>query len=256
MAEEVETIRVIDKKDRARGPLLMNKSDFEGQKEQYEVYQDPGGVTMNNPAYGVDPLGRNPSGTYSEPTPSDIRFPDKDATEFENNHGAFLARDAASMRKATGQPDAPGGVVTPDESLEIDNALPPEGQDGDGLDKPPPGTDPPLGGSMREVEGTKSLVSKGKDGKRRVVAAGLSEQDEHHWNSIKHDRMKAAQWISERRARSHKPLASPEEVEKSRGGSGKTARRQEDQQRRVGGAQPSQPTSPGTTPPPPQQPRR
>jgi hypothetical protein len=244
MAEEIETIRVVDKRT-GRGPLLMNKSDFEGQKEQYEVYQDPGGVTMNNMPVGVDPLGRNTSGTYSEPTPSDIRFPDKDATEFENNHGAFLARDAASMRKAVGQPDEPGGVVGPDDSLEIENGLPP-----DTGEKPPPGSGGgPL--SMMETEGTKSLVTKGKDGKRQVVLGGLSEADVAHYESLKGDRTKRLAWISQKRASQPKTLPTPEEVEKSRGGSGKSARRQEEQQRRPGGAAPAQPTSPGATPPKP-----
>src|SRR3954463_8348807 len=30
----------------------------------------------------------NASGTFDEPTPTDIRYPNKDATEFESNHGA------------------------------------------------------------------------------------------------------------------------------------------------------------------------
>lgn len=61
---------------------------------------------------GPSPLahGRNPSGTFSEPTPTDIRYPNKDETEFENNHGAFLGKSAAQMRDAAGLPDAPGGI--------------------------------------------------------------------------------------------------------------------------------------------------
>lgn len=248
MAEnEVETVRVIDKKDRARGPLLMNKADFDKSADQYEVYQDPGGVTMNNAPIGVDPLGRNTSGTYSKPTPSDVRYPDKDATEFENNHGAFVQRDAAHMRAAAGQEPLPGGVVTPDDSLDIENALPPEGGD---LEKPDPGT-PPLGGAMRETEGTKSLIRKGKDGKRQVVVGGLSEQDERDWESVKADREKAAQWVSQKRAlaKARNPLPTPEEVEKAAGGSGEKAKQQETQARRPGGATPAPPTSPGAPPP-------
>jgi hypothetical protein len=54
---------------------------------------------------------RNPSGTYSEPTPTDIRYPNKDATEFENNHGAFVGRSAAQMREEAGMEDKPGGLI-------------------------------------------------------------------------------------------------------------------------------------------------
>jgi hypothetical protein len=230
MAEkEVETIRVVDKRT-GRGPLLMNKSDFEGQKEQYEVYQDPGGVTMNNMPVGVDPLGRNTSGTYSEPTPSDIRFPDKDATEFENNHGAFVKKDAASMRDVAGMPDEPGGIVNED--------LTPEQPDG-GVGE----------------EGPVSLVSKtkDKDGKetKNVVLENVSRADLKEYEALKGDRTKRLAWISQKRAAQPKTLPTPEEVEKSRGGSGKSARRQEEQQRRPGGAAPAQPTSPGATPPKP-----
>ena len=57
----------------------------------------------------VDTL-KNPSGTYSEPTPTDIRYPNKDETEFENNHGAFVNKSAAGMRKELGLLDEPGGL--------------------------------------------------------------------------------------------------------------------------------------------------
>lgn len=60
---------------------------------------------------GLDASGRNPSGTFSEPTPSDIRYPDKDLTEFENNHGAFVATSAPDLRAANGLADAPGGLA-------------------------------------------------------------------------------------------------------------------------------------------------
>jgi hypothetical protein len=54
--------------------------------------------------------GRNTDGTYSEPTPTDVRYPDKDKTEFANNHGAFVQRSAAEIREAEGIEDAPGGL--------------------------------------------------------------------------------------------------------------------------------------------------
>ncbi|HEX2554233.1 MAG TPA: hypothetical protein VHL98_11055 [Microvirga sp.] len=53
---------------------------------------------------------KNPSGTYSEPTPTDVRYPDKQATEFENNLGAFVDKSAAQMREARGMEDRPGGI--------------------------------------------------------------------------------------------------------------------------------------------------
>ena len=61
---------------------------------------------------GIDATGagRNTSGTYGEPTPTDIRYPDKSKTEFENNAGAFLGRSAAGLRKEEGIEDAPGGL--------------------------------------------------------------------------------------------------------------------------------------------------
>jgi len=62
------------------------------------------GTTVNND-------GRNPSGTFSEPTPTDIRFPNKDLTEFENNRGAFRRKSASDLRKEKGLPDVPGGVL-------------------------------------------------------------------------------------------------------------------------------------------------
>lgn len=61
--------------------------------------------------------GKNPSGTYSEPTPTDIRYPNKDQTEFENNHGAYVAKSAAELRDEKGLPDAPGGLA-PDPTFE------------------------------------------------------------------------------------------------------------------------------------------
>lgn len=66
---------------------------------------------------GVDPtppvqegVGRNPSGTYSEPTPTDVRYPNKLETEFENNLGAHIGKSAAQMREQLKLPDEPGGL--------------------------------------------------------------------------------------------------------------------------------------------------
>lgn len=54
--------------------------------------------------------GRNASGTFPEPTPSDVRYSDDLETEFENNLGAQVGKSAAQMREAAGLPDAPGGL--------------------------------------------------------------------------------------------------------------------------------------------------
>ena len=117
---------------------LINKSDFvEG---EHEIYDDPddkksapapteGMSEKEREAYdakmaqktvdsrsGIEGGGAtlasagNTSGTFSEPTPSDIRYPDKDATEFENNHGAFVNKSAAGMRETMGLEHKPGGL--------------------------------------------------------------------------------------------------------------------------------------------------
>jgi hypothetical protein len=70
------------------------------------------GTTASEPA-SADDQGKNPSGTFSTPTPTDIRFPDKQATEFENNQGAFIGKSAADLREDMGLPDAPGGIKPP-----------------------------------------------------------------------------------------------------------------------------------------------
>lgn len=81
---------------------LINKSDFDEKK--HELYE---GAT---PSETVTDLSRNPSGTFSEPTPTDIRYPDKAKTEFENNTGAFIGKSAAELREELELPDAPGGL--------------------------------------------------------------------------------------------------------------------------------------------------
>lgn len=88
---------------------IINKSDFD--EKVHVLYDGP------RPADVVTDLSKNPSGTFSQPTPTDIRFPDKDKTEFENNHGAFVKKSAADIRKEEGMIDAPGGIE-PDPALE------------------------------------------------------------------------------------------------------------------------------------------
>jgi hypothetical protein len=74
--------------------------------EALRLYAANRGVTPS-PSYDFD---RNSDGTFSEPTPTDVRYPDKDETEYANNHGAFMGKSAAQMRKALDLPDMPGGL--------------------------------------------------------------------------------------------------------------------------------------------------
>jgi hypothetical protein len=132
----VETVKVKHSDDHGNEYKVINKEDYnEKEHTLYEDKDDKSGETqqpmteterrvyeenkaqkMVNANYGVmhgTPLvasDKNPSGTFSEPTPTDIRYPDKDATEFENNHGAFLGKSAAQMRETAGMDDKPGGL--------------------------------------------------------------------------------------------------------------------------------------------------
>ena len=101
-----ETVRV--KVDSPRGFKIISKSEYDANPDKYEIVESKGSETDNPSVYGRG--GRNPDGTFSEPTPTDIRYPNKDATEFANNHGAFVKKSAAQMRQERGLPDAPGGL--------------------------------------------------------------------------------------------------------------------------------------------------
>lgn len=92
---------------------IINKKDYD--PKEHELIK--GGEDQQQGV--MDFSGRNPSGTFSEPTPTDIRYPDKDATEYENNHGAFMGKSASQMRKAADLPDAPGGVY-PDGAMRVE----------------------------------------------------------------------------------------------------------------------------------------
>lgn len=84
--------------------MIINESDFD-EKKGHVRYD---GVLPRDTV--TDTRTRNSDGTFSEPTPTDIRFPNKDNTEFANNHGAFVGKSAAEMREAEGLADAPGGL--------------------------------------------------------------------------------------------------------------------------------------------------
>lgn len=81
---------------------IINKSDYDDKVHQRYEGTIPSDLDND--------LTRNPSGTFSTPTPTDIRFPDKTKTEFENNAGAFIGKSAAGLREELNLPDAPGGL--------------------------------------------------------------------------------------------------------------------------------------------------
>lgn len=109
---DVPTVRV--KANDGSGYQVINRADFDPKK--HELIK--GGEDQEQ-GLMTGASERNPSGTFSEPTPTDIRFPNKDATEFENNHGAFVRKSAAQMREDHGMPDAPGGLY-PDGEMRIE----------------------------------------------------------------------------------------------------------------------------------------
>lgn len=82
---------------------IINESDFD--EKTMKRY---GGPLPRDTV--TDLTTRNSDGTFSEPTPTDIRYPNKDKTEFANNHGAFVGKSAAEMRSDEGKADAPGGL--------------------------------------------------------------------------------------------------------------------------------------------------
>lgn len=127
----MDTIKIKHSDDEGNDHMIINKADYDPDKhELFDTDQEvDDGLSDEDrelarkkeaerkyeanrgiPAGGPTIDGRNPSGTYSEPTPTDIRYPDKDATEFENNHGAFLGKSAAGLRDELGMDDKPGGL--------------------------------------------------------------------------------------------------------------------------------------------------
>jgi hypothetical protein len=102
-----------DKLDKDAKSADADRPMTDAERQAYEDHKAKRRIDAN---YGVNEGGglvatdKNPSGTYSEPTPTDIRYPDKDATEFENNHGAFIGKSAGQMRESVGMEDKPGGL--------------------------------------------------------------------------------------------------------------------------------------------------
>lgn len=122
----LETVRVVNPNDPKGGFMIVNKSDYEGNKksddnkEGLELHETdpthPGASDEDKGAARAEaealdaPKPRNTSGTFDEPSPMDIRYPNKDGTEFENNHGAFMGTSAAELRDANDMEQKPGGV--------------------------------------------------------------------------------------------------------------------------------------------------
>jgi len=105
MNERIPTVKVKD----GDSYRIINEADFNAEGSNYELYAEKGYGQPTDASVPGD--GRNTDGTFSEPTPSDIRYPDMTQTEFANNHGAFLAASAAELRERAGLPDAPGGLA-------------------------------------------------------------------------------------------------------------------------------------------------
>jgi hypothetical protein len=101
---DIPTVKVQHNMGGQKGYQVINESDYD--PKVHKLYKGDGeGADAT-----TEDAGRNASGTFSEPTPTDIRYPDKDTTEFENNHGAFVDKSAAELREEKGLPDAPGGL--------------------------------------------------------------------------------------------------------------------------------------------------
>lgn len=124
----VKTVKI--KASNSRGYKIINESDFDSKKHKLLGSPDDN-VDREREAREAAAAAaqKNTSGTYSEPTPTDVRFPDKTQTEFENNLGAQLGKSAAEMREAAGLQDAPGG-------LKPDPELLPGGKRNDGTLEP------------------------------------------------------------------------------------------------------------------------
>jgi hypothetical protein len=97
----MDTLKTVAIKD-GDSYIIINESDFD-EKKGHQRYE---GALPRDTVTG---LSKNPDGTFSEPTPTDIRYPDKNKTEFANNHRSGMS--AAEARKAAKLEDAPGGLA-------------------------------------------------------------------------------------------------------------------------------------------------
>jgi hypothetical protein len=172
----------------------MSEADSEVAKaEALRQYEANRGVPRATA--GAD-YSRNASGTYSEPTPTNIQFPNKATTEFENNFGMHIGKAAPQMRETAGLPDMPGGVrpmeakramervdaiTTPVVATTGRDAHMPENPDevqqalqSEGEQQSADGSDQQAGLGVRKGPGGKFFVW---DGKERISGAFGNEQE-------------------------------------------------------------------------------
>lgn len=143
---DLATARVKHTMDGVDGYKIINLSDFDPSKDELYDQADEALLTAggkdeiqrleaqrqfdaNRGVLGTGSAvdtSRNPSGTFSEPTPTDIRYPNKLQTEFENNLGAHVGKSAAEMRAAADLPDAPGGLAPQEAFFETGEVRPPD----------------------------------------------------------------------------------------------------------------------------------
>lgn len=122
----LETVKVVNPNDPKGGYMLVNKTDWEANKKSdtnadgFELHEtDPAHPEVSeedkeqarlDQEAADAPKPKNSDGTFDEPTPLDIRYPDKDATEFARNHGAQIGTSAAELRDVMELEQKPGGL--------------------------------------------------------------------------------------------------------------------------------------------------
>jgi len=175
--DRAETVKVVNENSRT-GYAIINKSDFN--EDEHEIFEEEDEEEDDTDADGdgiPDRLQRvtNADRTFDEPTPTDIRYGNKDDTEFANNHGSKLGNSAAELREGAGLPQKPGGL-NPDQFKKVEEA---EAAKRDAL------TGSPRGKLVRKVlvEDDKSSKSKAKakgkgKGKSKKKAPVKSSADE------------------------------------------------------------------------------
>jgi len=122
--DRIDTIKVKNPNTKD-GFMIINRHEFDddqkSKKPKYEEFEEDDTDADGDGIPDRLQAGRNTSGTFDEPTPTDVRYTNKDATEFENNHGSHLGNSAAELREASGMPQKPGGLL-PEVRKSVKNA--------------------------------------------------------------------------------------------------------------------------------------